>query len=224
MTRRSLRKDAAMRSNFGLLLIASAALAGCGYHAAQGDVPARGVEPVNVPVVTRADYVFDAAAPGGSLAPAEKARLDAWFRGLGLGYGDTIYVDAAYADSARYEVARIAGNYGMMVEPGAPVTSGPVAPGSIRVIVSRTRAEVPGCPNWSEPSQPNYSNKMMSNFGCGVNSNLAAMVANPEDLVHGREGTNLGNNQAGTKAVILYKTTPPSGSKGLQAVSPKGGN
>ena len=213
-----------MRSKFGLLLIASAALAGCGYHAAQGDVPARGVEPVNVPVVTRADYVFDAAAPGGSLAPAEKARLDAWFRGLGLGYGDTIYVDAAYADSARYEVARIAGNYGMMVEPGAPVTSGPVAPGSVRVIVSRTRAEVPGCPNWSEPSQPNYSNKMMSNFGCGVNSNLAAMVANPEDLVHGREGTNLGNNQAGTKAVILYKTTPPSGSKGLQAVSPKGGN
>ena len=48
-----------MRSKFGLLLIASAALAGCGYHAAQGDVPARGVEPVNVPVVTHADYVFD---------------------------------------------------------------------------------------------------------------------------------------------------------------------
>jgi pilus assembly protein CpaD len=213
-----------MRSKFGLLLIASAALAGCGYHAAQGDMADRGVEPVNVPVVTRADYVFDAAAPGGSLAPAEKARLDAWFRGLGLGYGDTIYVDAAYADSARYEVARIAGNYGMMVEPGAPVTAGPVAPGSIRVIVSRSRAEVPGCPNWTQPSQPNYNNRMMSNFGCGVNSNLAAMVANPEDLVHGREGSGLGNTQTNTKAIILYKTTPPSGSKGLQAVSPKGGN
>ena len=213
-----------MRSKFGLLLIASAALAGCSYHANQGDVAARGVEPVNVPVVTRADYVFDAAAPGGDLAPAEKARLDAWFRGLGLGYGDSIYVDGAYSETARYEVARIAGNYGMMVEPGAPVTAGPVNPGMVRVIVSRTRAEVPGCPNWSEKSQPNYNNRMMSNFGCGVNSNLAAMVANPEDLVHGREGTNLGNNQAGTKAVILYKTTPPSGSKGLQSVSVKGGN
>jgi pilus assembly protein CpaD len=213
-----------MRSKFSLLLIASAALAGCSYHAKQGDLADRGVEAVNVPVVTRADYVFDAAAPGGELSPAEKARLDAWFRGLGLGYGDSIYVDAAYAESARYEVARIAGNYGMMVEPGAPVTAGPVNPGMVRVIVSRTRAEVPGCPNWSQKSQPNYNNRMMSNFGCGVNSNLAAMVANPEDLVHGREGTNLGNNQAGTKAVILYKTTPPSGSKGLQAVSVKGGN
>ncbi|HZU45828.1 MAG TPA: CpaD family pilus assembly lipoprotein [Mycobacterium sp.] len=213
-----------MRSKFGLLLIASAALAGCSYHASQGDLADRGVEPVNVPVVTRADYVFDAAAPGGSLAPAEKARLDAWFHGLDLGYGDSIYVDAPYADAARYEVAQVAGNYGMMVQPGAPVTAGTVAPGSVRVIVSRTRAEVPGCPNWSVPSQPNFNNRTMSNFGCGVNSNIAAMVANPEDLVHGREGTEVGNNQAATKAIMLYKSTPPTGSKGLQAVSPKGGN
>ncbi|HWI89096.1 MAG TPA: CpaD family pilus assembly lipoprotein [Sphingomicrobium sp.] len=213
-----------MRSKFGLLLIASAALAGCSYHANRGDLADRGVEPVNVPVVTRADYVFDAAAPGGSLAPAEKARLDAWFRGLDVGYGDSIYVDAPYADAARYEVAQVAGNYGMMIQPGAPVTAGAVAPGSVRVIVSRARAEVPGCPNWSVPSQPNFNNRTMSNFGCGVNSAIAAMVANPEDLVHGREGTDLGNNAASTKAINLYKTAPPTGQKGLQSVSVKGGN
>jgi pilus assembly protein CpaD len=210
-----------MRSKLGLLLIAAASVAGCSYHAQAGDLADRGVESVNEPVVTRADYVFDAAAPGGSLAPAEKARLDAWFRGLGLGYGDSIYVDAPYADAARYEVAQVAGNYGMMLEPGAPVTAGPVSPGSVRVIVSRSRAEVPGCPNWSVPSQPNYNNRSMSNFGCGVNSNLASMVANPEDLVHGREG-GIGSNAAGTKAVILYQTTPPTGSKGLQETSTKG--
>jgi pilus assembly protein CpaD len=213
-----------MRSKFALLLIASAAIAGCSYHASQGDLADRGVEPVNTPVVTRADYVFDAAAPGGSLAPAEKARLDAWFRGLDLGYGDQIFVDAPDADAARYEVAQVAGNYGLMVQPGAPVTAGAVAPGSLRVIVSRTRAEVPGCPNWSSPSQPNFNNRTMSNFGCGVNSNIAAMVANPEDLLHGRENTNVGDNVSGTKAVILYRTTPPTGGKGLQSVSPKGGN
>ena len=56
-----------------------------------------------------------------------------WFRGLGLGYGDSIFVDAPYADSARYEVAQIAGTYGMMLQPGAPVTAGAVAPGSVRV-------------------------------------------------------------------------------------------
>ena len=62
----------------------------------------------------------------------------------------------------------------------------------------------------------------MSNFGCSVNSNLAMQVANPEDLLRGQEGT-LGSNPAGTKAVILYRTTPPSGSKGLQEVNTKGG-
>jgi pilus assembly protein CpaD len=208
-----------MRSKFALLLIATAASAGCSYHPAAGDLRDRGVEAVNVPVVTRADYVFDAAAPGGSLAPSEKARLDAWFRGLDLSYGDSIYVDAVYADAARYDVAQVAGNYGMMVQPGAPVTAGAVPPGMVRVIVSRTRAEVPNCPNWTVASQPNYNNRTMSNFGCGVNSDLAAMVANPEDLIHGRESTGLGDNTAGTKAVILYRSTPPTGTKGLQSIN-----
>jgi pilus assembly protein CpaD len=213
-----------MRSKFSLLLIASAALAGCSYHASQGDLADRGVEPVNVPVVTRADYVFDAAAPGGTLAPAEKARLDAWFRGLDLGYGDSIYVDAPYADAARFEVAQVAGNYGMMLQPGAPVTAGAVPSGTVRVIVSRARAQVPGCPNWSVPSQPNFNNRTMSNFGCGVNSNIAAMVANPEDLVHGREGQSVGDPLAGVKAVDTYRSAEPTGKKGLQSVSVKGGN
>ena len=210
-----------MRSKFGLLMLATVAIAGCSYKPGV-DLADRGVEPVNTPVVTRADYVFDAAASGGSLAPAEKARLDAWFRGLNLGYGDAVFVDAPYADGARYEVGQIAGNYGMILQPGAPVTAGAVAPGSVRVIVSRTRAEVPGCPNWSQPAQPNYNNQTMSNFGCGVNSNLAMQVANPEDLLNGRE-SGLSSTAAGTKAVILYKTTPPTGSKGLLDVSAKGG-
>jgi pilus assembly protein CpaD len=208
-----------MRSKFALLLIATAAVAGCSYHPAAGDLKDRGLEEVNVPVVTRADYVFDATAPGGSLGPSERARLDAWFRGLDLGYGDSIYVDAPYGDTARYDVARVAGNYGMMVEPGAPVTAGAVPEGMVRVIVSRSRAEVPNCPNWSTPSQPNYNNRTMSNFGCGVNSDLAAMVANPEDLVHGREGAVVVDPNTGTKAINLYRSTEPTGKKGLQDIS-----
>jgi pilus assembly protein CpaD len=212
-----------MRSKLALLLTAAASVAGCSYHAQRGDLADRGVEAVNVPVVTRADYVFDAAAPGGSLAPAEKARLDAWFRGLNLGYGDSIFVDAPYADSARYEVAQVAGNYGMMLEPGAPVTAGAVGPGNVRVIVSRTRAEVPGCPNWSVPSQPNYNNRTMSNYGCAVNSNLAAMVADPEDLVHGREGAPVTDARTASRAVEEYRTKVLTGLGGLQSVDSKGG-
>lgn len=184
----------------------------------------RGVESVNVPVVTSADYVFDAAAPDGALAPAEASRLQGWFQGLGLGYGDTIYVDGPFADSARAQVAAIAGQYGLTVLPGAPVTAGMVQPGSIRVIVSRRRAVVPNCPNWSIPSEPNFNNHTSSNYGCSVNTNLAAMVANPEDLVHGREGVGVGDNDTAAKAVLLYRSTPPSGAKGLTNVNTKQGN
>ena len=94
----------------------------------------------------------------------------------------------------------------------------------VRVVVSRTSASVPNCPNWSVPSQPNLDNNSMSNFGCAVNANLAAMVANPEDLVHGREGGPVGDSLTATKAVDTYRKAVPTGSKGLQEINTKKGN
>lgn len=208
-----------MRSKLGLVLLASATLAACNHNPAP---PAdAGVAAVNVPVVSRSDFVFDASAPGGLLSPTEAARLDAWFQSLNLGYGDTIYVDAAYADAARDQVAQIAANYGMLVSAGAPVTAGMVPPGTIRVVVSRTVASVPGCPNWERRSSPNYDNRSVPNYGCAVNSNLAAMVANPEDLVHGREGTGVIDAQTATRAIQSYRTAKPTGEQGLQDISTK---
>jgi pilus assembly protein CpaD len=119
-----IRKDSTMRSKF-LLIALGSALAGC-QTAGQPDIPAQGVASVNVPVVTSTDYVFDAAAPGGSLAPGEGDRLNGWFQGLGLGYGDTIYVDGGYAPAARSQVAAVAGRYGMLITPGVPMTAGVV--------------------------------------------------------------------------------------------------
>ena len=206
-----------------ILIGLAASVAACSTATPAGQL-ARGVGSVNVPVVTRADYAFDIAAPDGSLPSSEAGRLDAWFRSMDLGYGDSIYVDGPSAATARNDVARVAGNYGLMVSAGAPVTAGMVAPGTVRVVVSRTRASVPNCPNWSESSHPNFDNKSMSNFGCGVNRNLAAMVANPEDLLHGREGSGLGDNRATVKALDSYRKAPPTGTTGLKDISTKKGN
>ena len=211
-----------MRTRIAILVLASASVAGCGYT--PHDLADRGVESVNQPVVTGADYVFDAAAPGGSLAPGEAGRLNAWFQGLGIGYGDSIYVDGSDSYVAREQVAALASNYGMAVLAGAPVTSGMVPPGAVRVVVSRRRAIVPNCPNWSRPSSPDYQNRAMSNYGCAVNSDLAAMVANPEDLIHGRDNAGLGDTATGARAVEFYRSTPPTGAKGLQDISTKKGS
>lgn len=209
-----------MRSKLVLIALGST-LAACTNSMARGpDVPGAGMAAVNVPVVSRADYVFDAAAPGGMLDPSEAGRLDGWFQGLDVRYGDDIYVDGA-TDSARGQVADIAGRYGLMVLPGAPVTAGRPGPGTVRVVVSRTQAHVPNCPNWSVPSSPNYANAQMSNFGCGVNSNLAAMVANPGDLVHGREAGSASDARTATKPVTVYRNAPPTGTTGLMDISTK---
>lgn len=199
-----------MRSKTLLLLAVSTALAGCS-TAVGRDLPDKGVNSVNVPVVTTADYVFDAAAPGGILAPGESDRLNGWFQGLGLGYGDAVYVDGAYNNAARQQVAAIAGQYGLLVSDGAPITQGSVQPGSVRVVVSRRRAEVPGCPNWNGASSPNFENRSMSNYGCAYNTNLAAMVANPEDLLHGREGSAAIDASTGAKAIQMYRNWPLTG-------------
>ena len=205
------------------MIIALLATTLTGPALAAGDDPSRGLESVNVPVVTRSDYMFDAAAPDGSLPSSEQARLDAWFRGLDLSYGDAIFVDGSYADAARSDVARVASRYGMLVSNGSPIVQGMVAQGSVRVVVSRTRASVPNCPNWSVKSQPNFANHSMSNFGCGVNANLAAMIADPNDLVWGREGTGIGDADTASRAIRSYRNAKPTGENGLLDVTTKKG-
>lgn len=213
-----------MRTRIALVLLASAA-AGCTTPSGGGDQPARGLAAVNEPVVARTDYAIDLAAPDGSLPPAEQARLDGWFRTLGIGYGDSVHVDGAYAGAAKADVARVAGGYGLLVSDGTPVTVGAVQPGTVRVVVSRTRASVPGCPDWSRPASPDFDNRQMSNFGCAVNGNLAAMVADPQDLVYGREGSGVGDAATATRAVRSYRTAKPTGEEGLQDITTKkGGN
>lgn len=205
-----------MRSKL-LIIALGSGLAAC----TTSDLPRQGMTATHVPVVSRTNYVFDAAAPGGALAPGEAERLDTWLRTLDVRYGDTVFVDGFDAGPARAQVADVAGNYGLLVTAGAPVTTGAVVPGTVRVIVSRNVASVPNCPDWHSPSQPNFYNQSYSNFGCSVNSAMAAQVANPEDLVHGQAGLGVADARTATKPVNIYRTTPPSGTKGLQDVSTK---
>ena len=209
-----------MRNRLAILLLASA-VAGC--TTTQADQPSRGMSPANQPVVTRSDFAVDLSAPDGTLSPSEQARLDAWFASLGLGYGDVVYVDGPYASAARADVARVTGKYGLLVTAGAPVTAGAIQDGAVRVVVSRTRATVPGCPNWDRPASPDFENHQMSNFACAISGNMAAMVANPGDLVHGREGEALVDGLTASKAIQSYRTAKPTGEGGLKDVNTKKG-
>jgi pilus assembly protein CpaD len=64
----------------------------------------------------------------------------------------------------------------------------------------------------------------MSNYGCASNAALAAMVADPTDLIQGREAGTGGDTATASKAIRAYRDTAPTGTKGLKNESTKGGN
>lgn len=56
-----------------------------------------------------------------------------------------------------------------------------VAP--LRLSYLRVKAVAPKCGLWPEADTGDFSNRQYHNFGCAAQQNLAAMVANPADLV-----------------------------------------
>jgi pilus assembly protein CpaD len=184
----------------------------------------RGLESVKQPVVESQNYALDVSANSGGLPIGEQRRLVDWFDSMNVGYGDRIGIDDAMASAAiRADVARIAGRYGLLVSDGAPVTQGYVDPGKVRVVISRSRAYVPGCPDWSDKFAETLNNGTSPGFGCSINGNLAAMVADPQHLLHGAAGTGDTVIMSSTKAIETYREQKPTGAGGLPKVSSEGG-
>jgi pilus assembly protein CpaD len=158
---------------------------------------------VNQPVVQQTNYVLDLSSGGGGLAASEQARLAGWFEGLDLRYGDRVYAeDGGYG--ARDDVARVAGDFGLLLSDGAPATAGPIGPGAVRVIVTRSTASVPGCPNWEDPlvGAPEQTS---TNYGCATNTNLARMIADPNDLVRGQTADQPRDFSTGVKPIRTHR-------------------
>jgi len=187
----------------------------------------RGVEPAHQPVVQRTDFVFDVAPDGsGGLGSDERARLVAWFDALGLRYGDRVAFAEAPGGAAqglRDGVEAVVGRYGLLIAEVAPVTAGESSSGALRVVVSRSVASVPGCPSWNDRAEADFTGGLSDNYGCAINTNLAAMVADPQDLVHGREGALDPTNGVSARAIKTYREKQPTGAGGLQTMS-AGGN
>ena len=194
------------------------ALAGCG-----GMADNRSLYSAKQPVVERANYTLDIEAHQSGLPITEQQRLAGWFEAMDLRYGDRISIDDPVNSVATREaVSALAGRYGLMVADGSPVTEGYVAPGQARVVITRSTASVPGCPDWSVKTEANYNNATSPGFGCGVNSNLAAMVANPEHLLEGEHGTGETVVMTSNRAIDTYRNTDPTGAGGLPAISSEG--
>lgn len=215
---RFLRRRAAAALLLGAFLASSPA------HAREIE---RGVESAHQPAVQRTDFVFDIQGDvSGALPPAEQARLIGWFDALRLGYGDHVSLADARGHGSRAlhdAVADVVGRYGLLIEGEAPATAGDAPAGGLRVVVSRSVAGVPGCPSWRDRAEANFTGGLSDNYGCAMARNLAAMVADPRDLVEGRDPRPDPTSGVSSKAIKAYTERAPTGASGLQSVS-AGGN
>lgn len=211
-----------MRTLPALITIAAGlSLTACGNMASN-----RSLNSVNQPVVSRTNYALDLNTYAGNLPVSEQQRLSQWFEAMNLGYGDRVSIDDPTPGGSLATVQMVeaaASRHGVSIQPVAPITVGTIAPGAVRVVVTRSKATVPGCPNWDSSSETNFNNGTSTNYGCAVNGNLAGMIADPEDLVRGQRSGDVSRADGSNKAIKSYREAPPTGEGGLKESSTQSG-
>ena len=210
-------RSARLSTRVGVVALALT-LAGCG-----GMPTNRTLDNVHQPVVEHTNYTIDTPVlREGGLDQVQQHRLNDWFAAVGLKYGDHVALDdPAQSGSTRAAVETVAARFGLILDGVAPVTEGVIAVGQARVVMSRATASVPGCPDWSGRSDANFTNGTSRNYGCAISSNLAAMVANKEDLIRGQDSTGNTVVLTNTKAIDAYRSKAPTGAADIKQTSTK---
>ncbi|MFC4254571.1 pilus assembly protein CpaD [Altererythrobacter xixiisoli] len=208
---------------------AAAALAislGLALGACQSGGPAqanRSLNSVHQPVVDHRSFALDVSAGSSGLAAPDKRRLADWFTAMNLGYGDQVAIDGrSVSHATREDIAALVGQHGLRLSDGAAASEGVPPVGAVRVVISRAVASVPSCPNWEGRSANHLGNHTSPNFGCATNSNLAAMVANPDHLIQGARDTGDTAIMTSNKAIDAYRVRPPTGNQALSTTATTG--
>lgn len=117
--------------------------------------------------------------------------------------------DVAAADAAR-DFAQIARKNGVpesriiitSYQAGSTEISAPV-----RIAYTAMRAQTNKCGRWPEDLMENAENKHYENYGCSIQNNVAAQIANPEDLLGPRKQAPIDAANR-TAAIDKYQVAP----------------
>lgn len=186
----------------------------------------RGMDSVHQPVVSYSAYTFDVQAGGDGRLPAYEARrLGDWFNSIRLSYGDQVSIvtdSGYYSPGLRDDIADMVARHGLLVAEDSSAAAGIAPDGAVRLVVRRATASVPGCPDWSRNAETDMELGTSSNFGCGINGNLAAMIANPEDLVRGQTSDSELRTATSNRAITAYRDKEPTGKGDLKQIDSGG--
>lgn len=190
-----------------LATVASASLAACmgGPAGGEGPMPLTPTSRYSLQVEPGVDRIALAVREDG-VSPAQQAALGALIRRFGAeratalriqapGGGDVVAGDFAYRIKAALEHGGVPGHLIQIEGYDAPDARAPVLVG-----FETLEAVVPQCGlQWNNLART-ARNETSSNFGCAVNANLAAQIANPRDIVTPR---NMTASDQGRRAVVF---------------------
>lgn len=147
-------------------------------------------------------------ASGAQLSPAEMAQLEGFIARHDIGYGDRVYVltnPKAANDSENQRSNTVLKYMSAHGVKAAVLPSVEAEPGLVRIVVNRYVVVPPNCPDWSKPTNADYSNTPMSNLGCSNTANLGLMVADPRELIQGRTAGSA-DGEGSVLAIQRYRT------------------
>jgi len=157
------------------------------------------------------------AAKRFSLSREQGQELEAFIARVGVGYGDRVYLatvtpqgvegDSAVrlAEHRAESVSSFLGLNDVKVDAliddygdGAPLGD------SVTVLVHRYVVRLPACPDWTDKPSKKFMNQPASNWSCATAVNFGMMVADPGDLVRGREA-GPGDGQMLADSIYRYR-------------------
>lgn len=205
----------------------AAALAGCSMPA---EPDLRITEPKRIAMTQSFfDHEVRFLAGRADLASGEAARLAEFLSATGAVRGDELVVSPAAKTDPTLTTRRLARLKALLLvapdrgpKPLAPeaatppVPAGPTEP--VMILLIHHSPVPPQCPDWSVGSIGGSDNTLSSNFGCANAVNLGLMIADPRDLVRGREAGGSDGERA-AKAIERYRrgtVEAPAASPGLQ--------
>ena len=152
-----------------------------------------------------------------SLSREQGRQLEAFVARVGVEYGDRVYLVAASSEGVEGQSAgrlaerrteSVSSFLGLNnVEIDALIDDyGDASPlgDTVTVLVHRYVVGLPACPDWTDKPEQKFINQPANNWSCATAINLGMMVADPGDLVRGREA-DPGDGQMLADSVYRYR-------------------
>jgi pilus assembly protein CpaD len=167
-----------------LAAAAALALAGCKNSGAElDDVYAPIAASDRFPIELRKGAVAMEIPGNRRMSPANQDKLLRLAQMAHSNRASTLIISRPAGSTSGYAVAEQA--QAILIRGGIPadaIVMDSAGGGTVVVSYTRTYAVTTACGDWAEDLATTGENRAYENFGCASQQNLAAMVANPEDL------------------------------------------